>query len=652
MRTNPSWPSPDRGLGPFRVERGSQPPPISSFGWKGLSAAEGSSWSAISPSLRIALADLTGRWERGERPRADDYFDRLNPERPAEYAELIYQEFCLAESKGLAPEPEDFLVRFPDHREALNRLFAIHNAIELSQLRLWAGPAVPTLPEAGDEIGPYRLIQEIGQGGFARVFLAEQTDLDGRLVVLKVSARVTDEPWLLARSSHPHIVGVLGHARVEDAALQIITMPFLGGTTLARVLAAQRKAGIRPTTGSRFLSELDRSSIAGYPAPSSSRPARALISGLSYSKAMAWIVARLAEGLDFAYGRGVLHGDVKPSNVLITADGTPMLLDFNLAVGWLPSTSASAADGAPQDAGGTLPYMAPERLRVVANPADALRPSAADRHRADIYSLGVVLFEALTGRSPELPGSKALSVQEMASAYVSSRALGGDVMIRSASSAVPSGLRPILKRCLASDAADRYGMASELAEDLDCWRENRPFVYAREPSATVMLARWVRRRRHPVTVAVLGLGLLLVGGGFAWRWSEAEVLRREWAASSDLQLHSGDSGAFLLRRPLGDVVNRKGDPAEIAKRNLERYGVIGKGDWRTRDEFRGLPPSEREELEVWLLEQAIRFAALLGDRPEAPRDWVRALKSLEWAAPSFTLGPIDRRAAEVTRAIG
>src|SRR5262249_12214282 len=117
---------------------------------------------------------------------------------------------------------------------------------------------------------------------------------------------------------------------------------------------------------------------------------RALLAGLPYLRAAAWVVSRLADGLQHAHARGVLHRDVKPSNILLGADGQPMLLDFTLSHG--------KADGDDQPPGGTVAYMAPEPLRALAlrDPALARRVD----HRADVYALGMVLYELLTGRSP------------------------------------------------------------------------------------------------------------------------------------------------------------------------------------------------------------------------------------------------------------
>jgi eukaryotic-like serine/threonine-protein kinase len=594
-------------------------------------------------SVDIVLADFTARWDRGEAPRLEDYLRRIQPGRPAEVVELIYREFCLAEWAGLEPRPEDYRTRFPEQCSALGRLFGVHSALGSSRARRWAGlDAAPTLPEVGDEIGQYRLLSELGRGGFARVFLAEQADLDDRLVVMKVTTRVTPEPQLLARASHPHIVEVLWHGVVEDGALQVICMPFLGGATLSAVLAQRQERGGRPGSGRDLLVDLDRVATAGYLPAGAGRPSHEVIARLSYPRAAAWIVARLAEALDHAYGRGVLHGDVKPSNVLLTADGTPMLLDFNLAVGWRPHAAGPGAKGLTVgDSGGTLAYMAPERLRAVADLREAPRTSTSQRHRADIYALGVILLEMLTGRAPGPPEGRPRSIRELASAYVSSRQRGGEVMIRSTRTSLPASLRAILARCLASDPADRYARASELAEDLDRWRTDRALIHARQPWLSTALARWARRQRLALAAAVIGLTVASVATLAVWRAGQAD--RRGRARDNYMRVLRDDgAGMFLARQPGTGRIKDQGDPVEIARRHLDRYGVLDPAsDWRQRDDFRDLPAFEQAELDAWLLEQALRYAHALGERTDAPRDWRNALFCLERVNTTPPYGPVE-----------
>src|SRR5260221_1184798 len=116
---------------------------------------------------------------------------------------------------------------------------------------------------------------------------------------------------------------------------------------------------------------------------------REMLAGMSYVEAILWIGARLADGLGHAHQRGILHRDLKPANILLTDEGQPMLLDFNLSEDTKRHPTASAAQ-----VGGTLPYMAPEHLEAFqggARPVDA---------RSDLYSLGIILYQLLTRLPP------------------------------------------------------------------------------------------------------------------------------------------------------------------------------------------------------------------------------------------------------------
>ena len=275
----------------------------------GLSAAGRPAADAWRSSLPSVVHEFTEAWDRGLAPAAEDYLRRLDPADFQGAVDLIYREYCLAESDGQAPDRASYVARFPRYGDALRRLLDVHGACSPSLLGRLLGPAPasasamgtglageagPGLPEAGDSIGPYLLRRELGRGSFARVFLAEQADLANRLVVVKIATRTTREPWLLARARHAHIVEIVSHAVVDDGAFQLICMPFWGGATLADVLAARaegpRRAaparagplrwerlwpharGRGPATGADLLAALDAVAAPEYPSVHPARP--------------------------------------------------------------------------------------------------------------------------------------------------------------------------------------------------------------------------------------------------------------------------------------------------------------------------------------------------------------------------------------------
>src|SRR5947209_7491337 len=347
-------------------------------------------------------------------------------------------------------------------------------------------PRAPTLPAPGDEVFHFRLGRELGRGAFARVFLAEQPDLANRRVVLECSTTEGREPQTLAQLQHTNIVPI--HSVHEDRAtgLRAVCMPYFGGASLSHVLQLLWARTKRPTRGEELIKALEE---AHGPAEESvreaakggSRPVKTarvgpvpldLLRGLSYARAAAWVVARLADGLQHAHGRGVLHHDIKPSNILLGADGQPLLLDFNLARNVRDEQAQAAAV-----LGGTVAYMSPEHLRALLS-KDPAQKAQVD-HRSDIYSLGMVLFEMLTGQGPfsqkgsysALPVLIELMAMERTQATASVRQRRPDV---------PWALESIVRKCLAADPARRYQHAGHLAADLRRFLEDLPLKYAPE----------------------------------------------------------------------------------------------------------------------------------------------------------------------------
>ncbi len=602
---------------------------------------EGSLASAASAVLDAILDEFELRWDRrGERPRAEEFVDRIENEEDA--VALIFHEYTLRRLGGEVVEVDEFLARFPRYGARLRRMLALDDAIGvgLPGSERWLGDA--PFPEAGSRTGPYRLKRVLGEGLFALVFLAEQEDLAGRPVVIKLSRRETSEPELLARLRHPHVVDILSQGMTEDGRFQRICMPYLGGDTLARILAQ----GGRPKDGADLLARLDRLTSDAEP-PHPSTPARRVLSRLPRSKAVSWIVARLAEGLEAAHRRGIIHGDIKPSNVLLAADGRPLLFDFNL------STELAVGD---DERGGTLRYLAPERLRLytISESSQAVSTTTSgllDRRRADLYALGLLLIEMLSGGLPVEESYRAdASTSERAGVLALGR--GDSRVIRRwiAAAGAPAALRDVLMRCLAPDPADRYLRAAHLAEDLDRYVDERPLVHARPTGLLRRALLAVGRQRRTVAFGLLGCGLIGLVGWFsterivsARREQSLARLTNFWSGRDPGVFRFGWSGRWQRIEPRDSIA--------VAGRVLERFDVLGPTDWRQRDEVAALPDHEKADLELWLLEHVWRLANALA-AGEDPADLRRALAALEHDPDWAELGPIREQRSALRSRLG
>jgi serine/threonine protein kinase/predicted Zn-dependent protease len=448
------------------------------------------------PGARLALlrADLALRWEAGERVGAEWYRQHYDDLGEETLVALIYEEFCLREEHDEAPEATEYFERFPEVAAQLRRVLDIHGLVGSASAvtESLAGSdataaATVVFPEAGQTIAGFHLVEELGRGSFARVFLAQERQLANRLVALKVARAGSREPQTLARLQHTHIVPVHSSRTDPATGLHLLWMPYFGRLTLARVLAAPEVRTAR--TGAELVNVLDRLASRDGPGRAAGRAA---LERRSLAEAIAWWGARMAEALDHAHDRGVLHRDIKPSNVLITSDGMPMLLDFNLACEPLSTLDDGRAGSAAL--GGTLDYMAPEHL-------EALVEGGADQldGRTDIYSLGVLLFEALVGLRPFTSPRSAASAGDLLGRAAAERRRAVP-RLRTAEREIPAALEVVVRRCLAPEPSDRYATAGELAADLQAVADDRPLPHSREPWPG-RARRWVRRRRRPLAVA-------------------------------------------------------------------------------------------------------------------------------------------------------
>ncbi len=226
---------------------------------------------------------------------------------------------------------------------------------------LGAVPAPPALPAAGETLGDFLLLAELGRGARGRCFLAAQPSLSHRQVVLKVTPDDHGEHLSLARLQHTHIMPLYSEHAFPGRRLRVLCMPYLGGTTLARILAELGSMPAGRRTGQSLLDVLDRAQQASPWPQSGASPTGRFLARSSYVRAICWIGACLADALQYAHERGLVLMDVKPSNILMTADGQPMLLDFHLA------SAPIARDEPPSEGvGGTPGYMSPEQEALIA----------------------------------------------------------------------------------------------------------------------------------------------------------------------------------------------------------------------------------------------------------------------------------------------
>lgn len=323
--------------------------------------------------------------------------------------------------------------------------------------------------EIGQRIDDFDLLTSLGSGAFARVFLARQRSLQ-RLVAVKISADHGTEPQTLAQLDHDYIVRVfdqrlISGIRTESGRrLRLLYMQFLPGGTLLGVLRWVRATPIAERSGQLLLDAVDAAMEEKGEIRPTDSSVRDEIAGLDWPEAVAWLGRRVAEALDYADGHGVLHRDVKPANILLTAEAVPKLADFNI------SFSRNLEDASPVAYfGGSLSYMSPEQLEAC-HPGHA--NSAADLDtRADIFSLGVVLWELLTGAKPfddSTAGPGGHGDRTTLEAMLNRRRGGVDTAaLERVPVDCPAALRRVLLTCLAPDRDQRWASGSILAKQLE-----------------------------------------------------------------------------------------------------------------------------------------------------------------------------------------
>ncbi len=462
--------------------------------------------------VELVKLDIDYRLARGLAKPVEEYvaeFPELAADGPP--CDLLYEDYQLRQRAGLAARPEDYFRRFPGRAAELARLLggtdpARSTSVFAARAPLAVGP--------GDQLDEFDLLTQLGEGQFAKVFLARQRGMQ-RLVALKVSARKAAEAQTLARLDHPHVVRVYDQRYLADRGVQLVYMSYLPGGTLLDVLHHARTVPPERRSGRTLLEAVDAALDRRGEVPPATSPARQHWAGLSWPATVCELGAKLAAALDYAHRRGVLHRDVKPANVLLTAEGEPQLADFN--VGY-----CSKVEGAgPADFfGGTLGYMAPEHLEAF-NPGHPRPPESLDG-RADVYGLAVTLWELLTGSRPFGHDELLDSWEETLAAIAERRRAGPPP---AAVAALPEGdvlgLREVLVRCLDPDPARRPATAGEMARELElCLRPATRDLVRPRPGG------WREAvRRHPLLTAYpAGLAPNVLASLFNIAYNRKEII--------------------------------------------------------------------------------------------------------------------------------
>jgi WD40 repeat protein/HEAT repeat protein/predicted Ser/Thr protein kinase len=355
-------------------------------------------------------------------------------------------EYLAACEAGAPPDRAAFLARHADLADSLESFLADHDRI-----RRVAAPE--TSPEKIRYFGDYELLAELARGGMGVVYKARQVSLNRVVAVKLILAgqfaggrdvrRFKAEAEAVANLDHPNILPV--YEVGEHQGHQYFSMKLVNGGSLA----VARDLSVRETIN---------------------------------------LLATVARAVHHAHVRGVLHRDLKPGNVLIDADGTPYVTDFGLAKkieGDRGLTQSGALVGTPS-------YMPPEQARGEKRVTTA----------ADVYSLGAILYESLTGRPP----------------FKAANVLDTVLQVIEKEPAHPRAVRPdadadlsiIALKCLNKNPARRYPSAAALADDLDRWASGEP-IQARPAPAWEKGYKWARR--HPAAAALLALCALALTGG-------------------------------------------------------------------------------------------------------------------------------------------
>jgi WD40 repeat protein len=473
----------------------------------------------------------------GPRPRLEDEVGQTSePERVALLRELVALELHYRRRLGETPDAGEYRQRFPDlDPDWLERELAAASSVPTQDVNatLPLG-ARPTAPPSWPAVPGYEVLGELGRGGMGVVFRARQLKLD-RLVALKMIlagshagpdelARFRTEAEAIARLQHPNIVAV--YEVGEHGGLPFFSLEFCPGGSLDRKLA-------------------------GTPLPTAEA---------------ARLVETLARAVQAAHDRHVLHRDLNPANVLLAADGTPKVSDFGLA----KKLDAVGHTGSKTAVMGTPPYMAPEQAK---GRSKEIGPTT------DVYGLGAILYECLTGRPPFKAATSLDTILQV---------IGEEPLpVRQLQPDVPRDLETICHKCLDKQPTRRYAGARDLADDLGRFLAGKE-VLARPLGSIGRAARWVRRRPTATALlAVSGLAALILVAGLVGLLYQSRL--QEALDATTTQRNVAEAQRALAQQ--------QGTEAETQRQRAEREKAEANRQRRLADQQRGIALKAKDNAE-------------------------------------------------------